>query len=277
VREEDLTLSSYKGKDGRYRFTAVATKGTGARPTEVDLIIELIGAQRTPFKSWGELSSDRRSALQKTFDGYGFTKREPREAGPLEQQETDAIDQWVEDKWAWVLQAIEQIPADALASVPGIAWQRGHPVPGRDKEDGFYETKMGPATGATPVRRLTLYDSAFGSRDRLVLVVAHEIGHALSYKPAEPQGGTPLHQDPGYVAAARADGAPISKYGQTGGPAEAYAEAYSMFIGEPTTMKLLRPRTYAWFETQQAGFARPRPAPPAGRPATPARPARAGT
>jgi hypothetical protein len=265
VREEDLSLSTYGGQDGRYRFTAVARKGTGAKPTEVDLLIELIGAQKAAFKTWGELSSDRRTALLKLFAGYGFVKREPRAAGPLEEQETDAIDQWVDDKWAWVLQAIEQLPADALATVSGIEWQRGHPVPGKDKEDGFYETTTGKP--GTPARRLTLYDTAFASRDRLVSVVAHEIGHAIASKPAEPAGGKGLHEDPGYVAAAKADGIAITSYGQTGGAREAYAEAYSMFVSEPSTMKTLRPKTYEWFEKQQAGFAKLRPKPAATKPA----------
>jgi hypothetical protein len=38
------------------------------------------------------------------------------------------------------------------------------------------------------------------------------------------------------------------------------AEAYSMFIAEPATMKVMRPNVYAWFEKQQQAAA-PKKAP----------------
>ena len=58
----------------------------------------------------------------------------------------------------------------------------------------------------------------------------------------------------------KADG---TKYGKTD-VHESYAEAYSMFVAEPATLKAIRPRTFAWFAKQQAD-AKPRPPPPPAR------------
>jgi len=44
---------------------------------------------------------------------------------------------------------------------------------------------------------------------------------------------------------------------------ESYAEAYSMFIVEPATLKALRPRTFEWFARQQAATRAPAARPPA--------------
>jgi hypothetical protein len=93
----------------------------------------------------------------------------------------------------------------------------------------------------------------------------HEIGHAISGKPAE-TGGTALAADTSsgsFQAAAKADSAlAITKYGQTD-MGESYAEAYSMFIVEPATLKALRPRTFEWFARQQAATRAPAARPPA--------------
>ena len=44
---------------------------------------------------------------------------------------------------------------------------------------------------------------------------------------------------------------------------ESYAEAYSMFIAEPATLKALRPMTYDWFVRQQAATRASAARPPA--------------
>jgi hypothetical protein len=111
------------------------------------------------------------------------------------------------------------------------------------------------------VRTLTVRGDAFASDDTLLRLVAHEIGHAISGKPAE-TGGTALAadaSDAGFQAAAKADSTlAVTKYGQKN-VSESYAEAYSMFIVEPLTLKALRPKTFEGFTKQQAA-AKPPPA-----------------
>jgi hypothetical protein len=49
-------------------------------------------------------------------------------------------------------------------------------------------------------------------------------------------------------------GKAITKYGKKSWE-EHYAEAYSMFIAERATMKVMRPNLFAWFEKQQQNAA----------------------
>jgi hypothetical protein len=262
VHIRDLDLTSYGGKDGRYRFTAVIRRQSRGRLQEVDLIVELLGARRQGLKAWADLDAATRKRLEDRFRRFGFVKREVRD------DDKDAALPWKEDDFGKVLQALELIPDDMLAGVQGITWVRGHQPSAPQGEAGFYETKTGLATGEKPERTLTVRGDAFASDDSLIRLVAHEIGHAISGKPAE-TGGRALAAETAagsFQAAAKADSAlAVTKYGQTGGAAESYAEAYSMFIAEPDTLKLLRPRTYEWFVRQQTAARPPAPNPPPAR------------
>jgi uncharacterized protein with beta-barrel porin domain len=151
---------------------------------------------------------------------------------------------WLDDQWGRVLQAIEQVPEEILGSVPGIAWQRGHGQKSAKGEAGHYDTKSGLRPADAPERGVLIYDDAFKSDEMLVGVVAHEVAHGFSNKPSE-RGG-----------AAKADGIPITKYGEKDVD-EAYADAYATFVTEPETMRTLRPKTYAWFAKQQADLKPP--------------------
>ena len=249
TRLVNLDLAPHGGKDGRYRFTAVAAKGTGEKPTEVILIVELIGARRQAFKSWDELDSKRKAELDSRFKRFGFTKRMPREPA-LGEPPDDAMP-WLDDQWGKLLQALELVPAEILTGVTGIAWERGRGAKSPKGEAGHYETDTGLPKDKKASRRLIIYDDAFKSDDALVGTVAHEVGHAVSLKPAEPAKGTAVSAGRDYQDAARQDGGQaITKYGKTS-LEEHYAEAYSMFIAEPATMKVLRPKLYEWFAKQQ--------------------------
>jgi hypothetical protein len=242
---EDLDISPWGGKDGRYRFTSVVrrwgSKGGKRFPAEVDVMVELLGARRPELKPWAKLGRDRQGALENRFAQLGFTRAEPS----LDR----VVDTWTQDQWGKVLQALEYLPDGMLQTVPGIEWERGHGKLGPSGEAGEYE--MSVRAGKVS-RHLTLFDNAFSSDDELIKVIAHEIGHAFSFKPAEVQGRKTLAKSPEYQAAANADSPrAITDYGKKSWE-EHYAEAYSMFIAEPETMKLLRPRTFAWFEAQQA-------------------------
>jgi hypothetical protein len=268
VHIRDLDLTQWGGRDGRYRFTAVILNQSRGQLREVDLIVELLGARRQGLKAWADLDAATRKRLQDRFRGFGFVKREPRD------EDKDPALPWKEDDFGKVLQALELIPDDMLAGVQGITWVRGHQPSAPQGEAGFYETKTGLARGEKPERTLTVRGDAFATDDSLIRLVAHEIGHAISGKPAE-TGGRALAAETGagsFQEAAKADSAvAITKYGQTGGAAESYAEAYSMFIAEPDTLKVLRPKTYEWFVDHQKGAQRPAPRAPANPP-----PARAG-
>lgn len=252
VHLKDLYLTQYGGKDGRYRFTAVARKGTAAQPTAVDLLVELLGAQRAPFKAWGALDTAERTRLQERFRRFSFVKRDARP------DDTEPILRWSDDDFGKVLQALGSIPDNMLQGVQGITWVRGHQPSAQLGEAGEYYTKTGLAKSDKPERKLTVYGSAFKSDDSLIRLVAHEIGHAISNKPAE-TGAPAIADSPAYQAAAKADSAKaVTKYGQKD-TAEHYAEAYSMFVAEPATLQALRPKTHEFFVKQRA----------AAKPATP--------
>jgi hypothetical protein len=181
---EELDISPWGGQDGRYRFTSVVrrwgTKDGKRWPAEVDVIVELVGARRQELKTGPKLGRDRRSALENRFAQLGFTRAEPT----LDR----VVDTWTSDQWEKVLQALEYLPEGMLQTVPAIEWERGHGKLGPSGEAGEYQMSV----NAGKVRRhLTLFDDAFTSDDELIKVIAHEIGHAFSFKPAE----TPHDED----------------------------------------------------------------------------------
>jgi hypothetical protein len=256
TRIEEMDLTAFGGQDGRYRFTAVVR--ASAQKTEVDLIVEFLGARRPAFKDWDQLGPKRQKDLEGLFKRLGYKRA---------QDEPDAVvDKWSPDQWGRVLQALESVPEDMLRGVTGIVWERGHSPAGATKESGHYDTKTGLKKGDSPDRRLQIYDVAFKSDAALIEVVAHEIGHAISTKPTETGGTAIADVAADYQKAAQADGPhAITKYGDTNW-SEHYAEAYAMFITEPATLKLLRPNVFAWFEKQRAAAAPPKP-PAATKPA----------
>jgi hypothetical protein len=248
VRIVELDLTEYGGQEGTYRFTAVAEKGAADAPKQVVIVVELLGARRKALSP--TLDSARRTALQKRFNGFGFVKKEPRASGGVLDEPDDTMT-WLDDQWAKLLQALELIPDEMLSGVGGIVWERGRGAKGPDGEAGQYTTKTGLRSGDKPERRLTLYDDAFKSDEALITTAAHEIGHSVSEKPLEPKGGAALSAGADYQKAANADGGKaITKYGKKSWE-EHYAEAYAMFIAEPATMKVMRPKLFEWFEKQQ--------------------------
>jgi hypothetical protein len=256
VRFRDLDLTPWGGKDGRYRFTSVArktvTKGGSQSPSEVDVIVELMGPRRGELKPWKSLSADRRLDLQNRFALAGYTQAQPTL--------TTTVDTWTDDQFGMVLQALEYVPESMLRTVPGIVWERGHGKVGPNGEGGYFNYHGNPLE-----RRLVIYDDAFGSDDALIKLIAHEMGHAISDKPpSEKAGASALSQSAGFQKAANDDGKPITGYAKKNWE-EHYAEAYSMFIAEPDTMKALRPKLFAWFTAQQqAADTKKTPEVPAG-------------
>jgi hypothetical protein len=249
VRLVELDLTEYGGQDGTYRFTAVAEKGAADAPKQVVIIVELLGARRKPLSP--TLDGAHKTALEKRFNGFGFIKHAPKGSGGVLDEPDDTMP-WLDDQWARLLQALELIPDEILSGSSGISFERGHGAKGPTGEGGYYTTKTGLQGRDKPERHLTLYDDAFKSDEALISTVAHEIGHSVSEKPLEPKGGTTaLSASADYQKAANADGGKsITKYGKKDWE-EHYAEAYSMFIAEPATMKVMRPKLFEWFENQQ--------------------------
>jgi hypothetical protein len=258
VRFADLDFTKHGGVAGHYRFTSVlrAPKARG-RDAKVDLIVELVRLQRPEFKPWSKLTADERRALENRFASFKFTK-----VGP------DALGQrvamtWLDDQWGQVLQALSRLPDATLRAIPDMDWERGRGRQGPGGEYGEYTYDP-----RTKQRVLTLFDGAFADGDEaLVTLIAHEIGHAMSFRPTE---GTPRRasgaSSPAFRDALRADGGKaLTDYGATNAE-EHYAEAYSMFIAEPETLKVLRPNVFAFFTANPTGIAPPPPPRPAARP-----------
>ena len=243
VKFADLDFSSHGGVAGHFRFTCVTVKpATAGKDAEAAMIIELVHPQRAAFKTWGQLDRTRRDALVARFDKFGFLKAEPR------LEDTQPVMTWLDDQWAQVLQALERIPDAALAAVPNIRWVRGRGDKGPTGEGGHF------AWDTKGTRTLSLYDGPFkGSDEGLVSLIAHELGHALSAKPPTEKKGGSVANSAAWKAAVTADGGKaITGYGATDAE-EGYAEAYSMFLTEPETMKVLRPKMYEFFTKHPAG------------------------
>ena len=243
VRFANLDFTPYGGTAGHFRFTCVtAAPAQGKQSARVWLIVELVRPERPPLKRASELDRAARNELDNRFAKFGFVKAEPSI------NDTEPVETWLEDPWVAVLQALQSIPDATLASVPGIRWVRGHGKQGPTGEGGFF------AYGKKDVPTLTLYDGAFtGSDDALVSLVAHELGHALSMKPPSKQGAASAASSKAYKDAVKADGSKaITAYGGTHAE-EGYAEAYSMFITEPETMRVLRPNLFAYFTANPTG------------------------
>jgi hypothetical protein len=251
VHFQELDLSRWGGVDGRYRFSVVTTKAKSAgAPAEVDLIIERVQS-RAALAS--RLDPKRRAELQARFDRCG-----QKRGGDDDAFTADPAPKWQDPEWDRVLQALELIPEPVLTSVSGIVWMRGSGAAPADptfgKEDGSYNAQPRKATDP-PKRKLTLYGSAFANDDNLIKTIVHEVGHAISLAPSE-TGGTAKSDASGFHAAA--GGAlthAITTYGHKSW-SEDYAEAYSMFLAEPDTLKLLRPELFDQFQSEQDALAK---------------------
>jgi hypothetical protein len=242
VQFAELDFTPFGGLEGHYRFTCVTRKPKqGNQDAQVDVIIELVHAARPAFKQWKDLDRDRRTRLENRFATFGFTKAEPDLSGK-------AVETWLDDSWGKLLQALAAIPDVTLAAVRNIEWVRGHGKLGPTGEGGHFGYDPKKKT-----RTLMLFDQAFGSDEELVALVAHEIGHALSFKaPSEKAGSASAASGKAFQDAAKADGKPITTYGAKS-IEEQYAESYSMFISEPETMRVLRPKLFEFFTTNREG------------------------
>jgi len=97
--------------------------------------------------------------------------------------------------------------------------------------------------------------SVCGSDEGVVALIAHELGHALSSKPqTEKKGGTVANSAAWKAAVAADGGKALTSYGAQD-PEESYADAYSMFLTERETMRILRPKQFEFFTKNPSGQA----------------------
>jgi hypothetical protein len=226
-----LSLGRFGGHDGRYRFTSVS----GAKAGQVQLLVEYLGPAPAALSSWDALGAKGRQRLTERFDRFGFTWGDGDVA-------------WSYDKKAQVMQALGLIPDAVLNEVSGITWERRRAQTGPIGEAGEY---------LPPGRKILLYTAAFEDDWSVVELVAHELGHGLSARPAERRHSAKSHEDePDYRHAAGPLAKSPTAYGRKN-YAEDFAEAFALFIHEPDTFKLLRPELFDYFTKLDGGLPSP--------------------
>jgi hypothetical protein len=246
--EVALDLKRYGGMDGLWRFTYLELKSGGK-----ELLIEFVDAPS------GAVDAKTKEARRKRFDSFGF--KFAGYSGP----ECEAL-----------LEAVNLVPDAALEIVRGMKFARDRDKPD-DDEAGHY---------ASDTHTVTILDKAFattllgydrpgaGFSNHAVRIILHEIGHAIDLAPVrkavdafnkhnseETQTGLntavsqsgrrasgakgPAPPKPDFLKATEADGRAISVRGEKD-KGESYAEAFSLFISDPDTLKVLRPKTHKY-------------------------------
>jgi len=223
-----LSLDRFGGHDGRYRFTSVA----GAKASEVQILVEYLGPAPGALSSWDALGATGQKRLTERFDRFAFSWG-------------DGDVPWSYDKKAQVMQALALIPDAVLNEVSGVTWERRRAQQGPVGEGGEY----------LPSRRtILLYTGAFEDDWTVVELVAHELGHGLSARPAERRHSAKSHEDePDYRHAAGPLAKAPTEYGRKG-YAEDFAEGFALFIHEPDTLKVLRPELFEYFTKLDGGL-----------------------
>lgn len=161
--EVDLDLSAHGGALTTYRFTYFEhTEGTGAAATTGRvMLIEAVGAALAA-PAPRTLPSDHRF----TVGSSTFTLR----------------GSWSEAEYALLRQALDLLPAAALATASGMTFRRGGASGGPEAGEYHSDTNT-----------VELFHSAFpgsdslriGQRSRAVHNILHEVGHAIDLLPLE--------------------------------------------------------------------------------------------
>lgn len=236
------------GPDTQFRFTCAAfdstSTGSGQRrqtTRNVQIIIENIGAPQA-IPNAGETAAQRIARFQRD---YNFHRSDPL--------------LFSDDDFSRVLMAVSLVPDNILRSISGLPFNRitGQATgPGGEAAEYSWTVQRGTYTSV-----INIYDDALRRStlaESLAFLLTHELGHALAHRPAE-AAGTAAQTDlsaetgrGGFREAANDDGGlrnAITTYGRTGW-GEYFAEAFSLFIHQPGTLRLLRPHVYAYFTTR---------------------------
>jgi hypothetical protein len=253
---ENNDSSKPAGPDTRFRFTCKEfdASGSGAGKTRnVQIIIENIN----PAAAIPNASETPAQRIARFAKDYGFTRVDPMF--------------FPDDAFNKILMAVSLVPDNLLRSVSGIPFNRviGQALGPQGEAAEYSWTKQ----GNNYTRVINVYDDALKpsvTTDSLAFLMTHEIGHAIAHRPVETGGATAqkdLSDETGtgsFREAATKDGGlqkAITAYGRTNW-SEYFAEAFTMFINQPDTLKLLRPNVYAYFLTKFPAQTQPQQATP---------------
>jgi hypothetical protein len=239
------------GPDALVRFTSTEfdTTGKGAAKTQnVQLMIEKMGTFSAVAST--EKAADRKKRYETT---YQITNALPVKNDPL----GDPPETMSDARFDMVLLALDRVPAGILSQGAGIPIHRGLTARGPDGEAAEYLQTKAPGSSVWD-RRITVYADFFSANiEQQAFLMAHEFGHALDFRPNEGvkgKGGASLSSAKGkgsFGEALKLDGGVkkgVSTYDLTQTKeSEYFAEAFTMYINQPKTLKALRPNVYAYF------------------------------
>lgn len=254
TNQENPSDKKIKGPDILVRFTSTefdSTKKGTTKTKNVQLMIERMGAFSASTSS--EKPADRKKRYESK---YQITNALPVRNDPL----GDPPETMDDAKFDLILQALDKVPESILNQGKGIPIHRGLKAKGPNGEGAEYTQTKAKGSDVWE-RRITVYADFFSKDiDARSFLMAHEFGHALDFRPNESskgKGGASLSAADGkdsFKKALKLDGGVkkgVSTYSLTQTEEKEYfAEAFTMYINQPETLKVLRPNVYEYFHTK---------------------------
>ncbi|HRB05634.1 MAG TPA: DUF4157 domain-containing protein [Niabella sp.] len=254
TNQENPSDTKIKGPDILVRFTSTefdTTKKGSTKTKNVQLMIERMGAFSASTSS--EKPADRKKRYESK---YQITNALPVRNDPL----GDPPETMDDARFDLILQALDKVPESILNQGKGIPIHRGLKATGPNGEGAEYTQTKAKGSDVWE-RRITVYADFFSKDiDARSFLMAHEFGHALDFRPNESskgKGGPSLSAAVGkdsFKRALKLDGGVkkgVSTYSLTQTEEKEYfAEAFTMYINQPETLKVLRPNVYEYFHTK---------------------------
>ncbi|MFJ2578032.1 DUF4157 domain-containing protein [Kitasatospora aureofaciens] len=248
------TLRLDVGGKGTYRFTQVQHQDERGRPTGREVLVEHLAT----------LGPERDAAAPGPGGTDVFARHHFRR---------DAS--WTDDgQFAQLLGALAVVPEELLARIDGITFARVPTIPGHEARYQLADHTVAVADSAFRPPSLRAFQGPDRTANGFQRLIAHELGHAVDWavlrgaqtaadarvalrtaraeSGARFQGGTltdalPAREANEFRTAAGQDGgARITAYADHDWR-EFYAEAFSLHVTDPDTLRLLRPHLYAYF------------------------------
>ena len=237
-----------KGPDADIRFTSSEFDRTGkgdAKVRNVQLLIEKLGNHSTSSST--EKPEERRKRFENTYQIYNTA---PTSHDPLD----FTVKSLTDSQYDMVLEGIDAVPVNILNSLKGIPIHGGSTDKGPKGEAAEYVSSKAKGSN-TWERKITVYKQYFTlNLEQRKYIMVHELGHAADFRPNEGAGGTgkaSASSSKAFRDAVKLDGGlskGVSTYGKTAKDFdEYYAEAFTMYLNQPKTLKALRPNVYNYF------------------------------